>query len=233
MVETTISRGCPRMCSVPMPTWLTCSRLLPNLVCFNTANAFEKTLQDFIDQGVKGIIIDVRNNVGGVDVWIPQIVSHFFQQPDFYEYVSFYDYEKNSFQLDESDTLTIQPSDPYFAGPVVVLIDNKSISTAEGIPMAIQRLPQGYVAGIYGSNGTFAVGDIAGDLYRLPEGLAFNFLAGRSLDENMEIQIDGDADGKGGVVPDIRVPLTEQSVYDLYVEGQDIVLQAAIENILE
>ena len=204
---------------------------MPNLTHFNAAKLVEKTLQEFIDQNVNGIIIDVRNNGGGVDAWIPQIAAHFYTQPGFYEYVSYYDAESGAFQIDDRETLTIDPAEPYFAGPVVVLVDEHSASTAEGLPLSIQPLAQGYVVGIHGTKGSFAMGTPGDDLYRLPEGLAFNFLAGRSLNAQMEIQVDGDAVGNGGVVPDLRVPLTEESVYALYIEGEDIVLQAALEKI--
>ncbi len=204
---------------------------MPNLTHFNAVKSIERALQEFIAQGVTGIIIDVRNNGGGLDAWVPQIAAHFYTQPGFYEYVTFYTAESGDFQIDDRETLAIDPAEPYFAGPVVVLVDEHSASTAEGLPLSIQPLAQGYVAGIHGTNGSFAMGNLGDDLYRLPEGLAFNFLAGRSLNANMEIQVDGDAAGNGGVVPDLRVPLTEESVYALYIEGEDIVLQAALEKI--
>jgi carboxyl-terminal processing protease len=82
--------------------------------------------------------------------------------------------------------------------------------------------------GIYGTHGSFAVGDMTSDLYRLPEGLTFKFYAGASLDVNERIQIDANADGTGGVIPDMRVPLTEETVYAMVVEGKDVVLEMAI-----
>ncbi|MBN1873259.1 MAG: hypothetical protein JXA33_03445 [Anaerolineae bacterium] len=66
------------------------------------------------------------------------------------------------------------------------------------------------------------------DLYRLPEGLSFNFYAGASPDINERIQMDANADGAGGVIPDIRVPLTEETVYAMYVEGKNVVLDMVV-----
>ena len=206
---------------------------MPSLLCLNGGRAFNKALSELMDQGAKGIIIDVRKNVGGLDSWVPRMLSHFYEHPELYEYVSFYDDKTDAFQIKESETRIIKPSEPYFNGPVVVLVDNATASSAEGIPLAIQQLPNGYVAGIYGTDGSFAMGKFAAGKYHLPEGLAFNFYDGRAVDENLEILVDADADGVGGIVPDIRVPLTEESVYDLYVEGQDIVLQAALDKIQE
>ena len=202
---------------------------MPNLVHYQIARTVKKAMEEFIAQGVSGVILDVRNNGGGLDTWVPKVVAHFYREPGFYEYISYYDAESGTFQISDKETLTIDPTEPYFGGPVIVLVNKDTASTAEGIPLCIQRLEQGVVAGIYGTHGSFAIGELGESLYRLPEGIVFNFLAGRSLNEDMEIQVDGDAQGNGGVMPDLRVPLTEDSVYAYYVEGRDIVLEAALE----
>jgi len=201
---------------------------MPTLGGLQPAKIVDRAIASFIDAGVPAIIIDVRSNGGGLDSLVPQIVGHFYDQPGFYEHVSFYNAESDQFEIDPAKTLPIEPRAPYFGGPLVVLVDKNSVSTAEGIPLAIQPLPQGQVAGMYGTHGSFAVGTPGDNLYLLPEGLGFNFLEGRSLNEDQVIQVDADAAGIGGIEPDLRVPLTEESVYAMYVEGIDIVLEAAI-----
>jgi len=201
---------------------------MPTLGGLNPAGIADRAIEAFIEADVHGIIIDVRGNGGGLDALVPQIVGHFYSEPGFYEYVSCRS-ENGEFRIDPEQTLTIEPRSPHFSGPVVVLVDKYTASTAEGIPLAIQPLPQGYVVGIYGTNGSFAVGNPGDNLYRLPEGLGLNFLGCRSLNEDQVIQVDSDAEGIGGVEPDIRVPLTEDSVHAMYVEGIDIVLEAAFE----
>jgi carboxyl-terminal processing protease len=208
--------------------YIAISSFMPTLGGPNPPKIFERAITTFIEQEVPGIILDVRSNNGGVDAWVPKMAGHFYTAPDFYEYVSYRDAETGEFQIDPKQTLTIEPRAPHFAGPVIVLVDNAAISTAEGLALVIQRLPQGHVMGIYGTHGSFAVGDMTSDLNRLPEGLALNFYAGASLDVNERIQIDASADGTGGVIPDIRVPLTEETVRAMYVEGKDVVLEMAI-----
>ena len=66
------------------------------------------------------------------------------------------------------------------------------------------------------------------DFYRMPDGLGFTFFGCRSLNEAQEIQVDANQEGVGGVVPDLRVPMTEENGYAMYVQGKDIVLEAAI-----
>ena len=201
---------------------------MPSLGGMQLAKIFSRAIKTFIDAGVPGIILDVRNNGGGVDSLIPQMVAHFYDQPGFYEYISYYNAGSGSYEINPDQTLTIEPDALHFSGPVLVLVDKYTFSTAEGIPLAIQPLPKGYVVGIYGTNGSFGMGEPGDNLYRLPEDLGFSFFAGRSLDENQEIQVDANAEGIGGIIPDIRVPLTEENVYDMYVNGVDIVLETAL-----
>jgi carboxyl-terminal processing protease len=208
--------------------YLAIRSFMPSLGGPRPAKIFERAITSFVEQGVPGIIIDVRGSGGGVDALVPQMAGHFYTTPDFYEYVGYRDAETGQFQIDPEQTLEIEPREPHFAGPVIVLVDAAAMSTAEGLPLVIQRLPQGRVMGIQGTHGSFAIGDMTSDLYRLPEGLAFNFYAGASLDVNETIQVDANADGAGGVVPDVRVPLTEETVRAMYVEGRDVVLEMAI-----
>ena len=201
---------------------------MPTLGGLQPAKIVDRAIEASIEAGVKGILIDVRGNGGGLDTLVPQMVGHFYREPGFYEYASFYNAESGQFEIDPAQTLTIEPRAPYFDGPVIALVDKYAASTAEGIPLAIQALPQGYVVGIYGTSGSFAIGTPGDNLYRLPERLGFNFLEGRSLNEAQTIQVDANAFGVGGVIPDIRVSLTEESVHARYVEGVDIVLEAAV-----
>ena len=213
--------------------YISISGFMPTLGGLNPARIFDKTIETLIEADVTGIIIDVRNNGGGLDALVPKMVGHFYAEPGFYEYISVYDPESGDYTIDPEKTLTIEPRDPFFGGPVMVLVDKYCISTAEGIPFAVQPLPQGYVIGIYGTNGAFAAGTPGKNLYRLPEGLGISFLGDRSLNEDLIIQIDGNAEGIGGISPDIRVPLTEENVRAMYVDGVDIVLKTAVSAIDE
>ena len=208
--------------------YISISGFMPTLGGLNPARLFDKAIEEFIKAEVSSIIIDVRANGGGLDGLVPKMVGHFYNESGFYEYISVYDVKSGEFAIDPKQTLTIEPRAPYFAGPVVVLVDNHTASTAEGIPLSIQPLSQGYVVGIYGTNGSFAAGNPGENLFQMPEGLAVNFLGGRALDQDQTIQVDSNADGMGGITPDIRVPLTEENVRAMYVDGVDIVLETAI-----
>lgn len=208
--------------------YLRVGSFMPSLSAPLPGKAVDRAIKSFVEQEVPGIIIDVRSNGGGFDVLIPRMTGHFYDEPGFYQYISCYDVESGEFQVIPSKTLTIEPRLPYYGGPVMVLVDNFTMSTAEGPPLVIQRLPQGYVVGMYGTHGSFAAGNLFSHRYRMPEGIVLSFLPERSLDEDQNIQVDGNADGIGGVEPDIRVPITEETVYALFVDGVDVVLETAV-----
>jgi len=63
---------------------------------------------------------------------------------------------------------------------------------------------------------------------KLPAGLTVNYPAGHSLDANGVVQLDSDWSLKGGVTPDIRVPVTTDTVRAQFQEGRDVVLETAV-----
>ena len=53
----------------------------------------------------------------------------------------------------------------------------------------------------------------------MPGGLTIEYPHGQSLDENGVVQLDGDWRFEGGVTPDIRVPLTMDTVRAQFKDG--------------
>jgi carboxyl-terminal processing protease len=208
--------------------YLAINGFMPTLAAINLGKEMETAVSDLITQDVPGIIIDVRSNSGGIDTLVPKLASYFVTEPAFYEQIARYDETSEEFVVNPEETLLIEPSQLHYDGPVVVLVNKQTASTAEGVPLVLQRLGRGQVVGLYGTNGSFAMGTPGQDLYQLPEGIAFNFLAGRSLDAEGQIQVDTNADGVGGVEPDVRVPLTEETIHAMFVEGRDVVLETAV-----
>ena len=178
----------------------------------------------FIEEEVPGIIIDVRGNIGGADSMVPNMVDFFFENQDFYEQAAYYNINTKNFEVAPSSTLLIEPDTPHYDGPVVVLIDKGTFSSGEGIPLTIQRLPQGTIIGTHGTYGSFG---LTGGEINLPAGYELNFPTGQSLDAKQTIQVDSDHTLQGGVQPDVRVPLTEENARAMYIEGRDMVLEFA------
>jgi len=108
---------------------------------------------------------------------------------------------------------------------VICLVNTATSSSGEGVPMAIKRLSQGHVLGLYGTSGSFGL--TSGETL-MPGGLSINYPLGRSLDENFNIQLDSDSTKNGGVIPDIRVLLTQENMYAMYVDSVDVDLDSAV-----
>jgi carboxyl-terminal processing protease len=128
--------------------------------------------------------------------------------------------------FDTAMPLAIEPKEPHYGGPVAVLIDANTVSSGEGFPMLARRLPKGHVVGLYGTHGSF--GMCCGSI-NLPGNSELLYSVGQSQDANHRVQLEGDQNLQGGVVPDIRVPLTRETVHAMFVEGEDVVLQRAME----
>ena len=190
----------------------------------------EQAVEEFVAQDVPGVIVDVRGNPGGTDELVPAMMGYFFAEPDFYEY-KYFDHGPSRLSFfDISMPVGVEPKEPHYGGPVAVLIDANTVSSGEGFPMLAQRLPQGHVVGVYGTHGSFGMccGTIS-----LPGESQLLYSVGQSQDANHRTQLEGDRNLQGGVVPDIRVPLTKETVYAMFVKGEDIVLQRAIEALQE
>jgi len=65
-------------------------------------------------------------------------------------------------------------------------------------------------------------------LYPPPDDLYLRFPVGRSLDKDMKIQLDSDSTMQGGVIPNIRVPLNDTVIDQLYIDSLDVELNYAI-----
>ncbi len=202
-----------------------------------TLTLFRQAVDGFIAAGVRGIVLDIRGNAGGYDSMPPAFMASFYDRRSLYEYQSYIDPQTGLFHIWLSDDATgeftqpgeglwIEPGDRRFAGPVVALVDNGCISSGEGIAMAVKRLPRGAVVGVSGTNGSFG---ITGDWALLPGGLGVSWPYGRSLDAHKVVQVDA-RHGRGGVTPDVRVPMTARNALRLY-RGDDVVLECGLKTL--
>jgi carboxyl-terminal processing protease len=186
----------------------------------------EEAMTEFVAQDVPGVIVDVRGNPGGTDALVPAMMGYFFTEPDFYEYQYVDNWPSNLSIFDFAIPIGLEPKEPHYGGPVAVLIDGNTVSSAEGFPLLAQRLPQAQVVGVYGTHGSF--GMCCGTIH-LPGDFELLYAAGQSQDASHRVQVEGDHNLQGGVAPDIRVPLTRDTVHAMFVDGEDVVLQYAIE----
>jgi len=197
---------------------------------------FKEAIQFFTDHDVPGIIVDLRANMGGSDSLAAELSGFFYQAPAFYEYQNFYNDITGKFEnilLDDENeiigrnvALNISPQTPHYEGPVIVIVNPLTISSGEGVAMAIQNLPQGQVLGFWGTNGSF--GMTGGDA-TMPGDYTVHFPYGQSLNSNETVQLDS-RNGVGGVHPDIAVPKTLENMV-VYSNGEDVELDYAVQTL--
>jgi len=193
-----------------------------------------QALEAFNAAGVNSLILDLRGNRGGSDQAAVDISGHFAKESSIYERTAWYNASSGRFDYAHSDLfgqtfelgdepLWVEPRQPHFWGNIAVLVNPATISSGEGLAMAIGRQPNATVMGFYGTHGSFGLvfWPIA-----MPEGISFQFPIGRSLDAHGVIQIDSDASGMGGVQPEIRIPRTWQNIA-AYASGKDVELEFA------
>ena len=190
----------------------------------------EKAVTEFVAQDVLGVLIDVRSNPGGHDTLVAQMMGYFASEPSFYEYMYLDNWLTGLSILDSAIPVEIEPKEPRYGGPVAVLIDENTLSSGEGFPMVAKRLPQGRVVGIHGTYGSFGM---CCSNISLPGGFAVQYPPGQSQDGDHRVQLDSDHTLQGGVVPDVRVPLTRDTVRAMYLDGEDVVLRYAMEALRE
>lgn len=147
---------------------------------------------------------------------------------DFIVLVCYYNHRTGKFEINANETRTIKPLEPYYDGKLAVLINHRTGSSGEGLPIAIKGLPHVRIIGFTSTNGSFGVVSSPIEV-EMPEGYVLQLPDGRSLNQEKIIQGDSNDKGLGGAIPDIKIPLNEQTFEEKYVRGQDVELNYAIE----
>lgn len=185
------------------------------------AQLWERYINDFIDQEVPGIIIDLRNNGGGNSALANDFAGFFFEEK-FTLYQSLY-YNENSGTFEvEPQPVEVKPAPLHYSGPIAVLVSTDCVSACEGFAFALTHEDRSIIVGHTPSAGAY--GEVGQGQYDLPEGFSMQFPTGRSETPDGQLVIEG-----VGIVPDILVPVTEDSV----LGAQDDVLDAAIQALLD
>lgn len=185
-----------------------------------TIQDWEFFLSSMNDQGVPGIVVDMRYNGGGSPVLANQMAGYFFDEETIVGYRASFNEETEEFFVMEDAPTIIYPAPEVFRydGEVAVLVGPACASACETFSYAASLQDNVTIIGEYPSAG---LGGGVND-FLLPEDLRFRYTVNRGLNADMEIHIEGI-----GVVPDVFVPITEETVFS----DEDVVLQAAIEHL--
>ncbi len=198
----------------------------------STLELLRQAVDEAIAADAKGIILDLRNNMGGLDEMAADILGSFYPEKTFYEYQNAYNPATGQREIIMADpqagseALYINPAQRCYQGRVIALVNTRCVSSGEGIAMGIRNLPNGETLGFYGTNGSFG---LSGPEAAMPGGITVRWPSGQSLDENKEIQLDS-RDGVGGVSPSIRIPMTAENAMRI-ANGEDVELEEAVRNL--
>jgi carboxyl-terminal processing protease len=165
------------------------------IVQFNepTADEFGKTLDDLQKKGMQALILDLRNNPGGLLNSAVDVCAQFL--PANTKVVS--TQGRASSQMHDYSTPLGLKERPSF--PVVVLVNEGSASGSEIVAGALKDLHRAIVVG----ETTFGKGSVQ-NVMQLPDGSALRFTTAKYFTPSKQV-IQGN-----GVVPNIRVPLTPE-----------------------
>lgn len=186
-----------------------------------TIQLWERLIYTLNTQGAGGLVIDMRENGGGSGFLADQMAAYFFNEPLVVGSRGYYSKEAGEFIFDprSEQRFYLPDEDLRYQGRVVVLIGPDCASACERFAYNMTLQGRAQIVGFYPTAG---LGGSVDD-FNMPEGVIVRFTAGRSLDANGEIHIEG-----VGVAPTVRVPVTEES---LFATG-DLLLDEAVSIIM-
>jgi C-terminal processing protease CtpA/Prc len=182
-----------------------------------TVRLWERLMAALNEYEIDGLIIDLRRNLGGNGFLADQMAAYLFDESVELGNAARYNAELETFYIDPRTTerFILPKSELRYRGAAVVLVGPTCSSACEFFAYNLTRQERTITAGMYPTAGLG--GSI--DQFLMPNDETFQFTAGRSVDPNGEIHIEGK-----GVVPTLRVPVTEQTVF-----AEDAVLEAAMD----
>ena len=178
-----------------------------------TSDQFIAAVDDLKSQGMEGLIVDVRDNPGGLLSCVVEMLDYMLP-----EGTLVYTEDKNG----EGDTYT-SDAEHYFDLPLAVLVNGNSASASEIFSGAIQDYGTGTIIGTQ----TFGKG-IVQSILPFNDGSAIKVTVSRYFTPR------GTCIHGEGITPDVVVELDENLKNKLTIEkSEDNQLQTAIENVKE
>lgn len=176
----------------------------------DTAEDFKKKYEELNKQGIKSLIIDLRNNGGGIVTEALEIADYFTPKDS----ILLYEVDKNN-----KEEIEKSKNDAIINMPVIILTNENTASSSEILAGALKDLGKAKIVGTK----TYGKGVIQ-EVLSLPDGSGIKITSEEYLTPN-KTKIN-----KVGIQPDveIKLPETVKNILDVE-EKDDTQLQKAIE----
>lgn len=178
---------------------------------------WERLMRTLNENQVQGLIVDMRQNQGGSGFLADQMAAYFFDEAHTLGNTGRYDKSRDEFYFDprNEDVFYLPADELRFGGEVAVLIGPNCNSACEFFTYDMTIDNRAAVVGQYPTAG------LGGSVkqIRLPENEQFQYTAGRAVDADGEIHIEGK-----GVPPTVAVPVNEETL----LTDDDVILDTAI-----
>jgi C-terminal processing protease CtpA/Prc len=182
-----------------------------------TIQLWERMLQFVNQNGIPGIVLDMRQNGGGNGFLADQMAAYFFNEPLDTGSTAYYDEDSGDFVFDPNnvDAFILPPENLRFNGPVAVLVGPACASACEFFSYDMTLQDRAVIVGQYPTGGYG--GSV--EQFFMPEGEVIQFTIGRAVDAEGNIHLEGQ-----GVAPTVVVPVTEESLFS----ENDLILDAGV-----
>ncbi len=164
--------------------------------------------------GVPALVVDIRDNGGGSDLNLDEVVGRFTDRKRRYRYVQYRDGPGHD---DFTDPIAdhVEPRGARrFRGPVAVLTNRLNFSAAEDFVLAMRLLPNVVVVGDTTGGG---MGNPIGR--ELPNGWTYRLSRWQVYDADRVLLLDGE-----GLVPDVAIRFTDAFA----AQDRDPILESAL-----
>ena len=176
---------------------------------------WERMIEEFIEQEVRGVIIDMRYNGGGSGYLADQLAAYFFQEEHILGYSESYNDTRGEFTLSQRpERFCLPDEDKRYHGEVAIIIAPGCFSACEFFAYDMTIAERASIVGHYPTGGLGG----AVDDFLMPDDIEIRFTVTRQLDPDKNIHIEAK-----GVAPTVLAPVTYESLFD----NGDQLLQAA------
>jgi C-terminal processing protease CtpA/Prc len=182
---------------------------------------FRKDLRKLREQGMKKLVIDIRNNSGGYEEVATALTSLFTKEKMYAFSLGI----RNKNKIKSVEDRFVYGDGEFCDLEIIVLTSMRCGSAGDGLSLYLSRLDNVTVAGLTNPSGINQ--EVGGYVY-MPENTVITFPTGLVLDENGNPNIDIDDTRISRNPIDIKIPLNKESAIKIF-NSIDYELEWAIE----